>query len=88
MKANSRASEAATAKTAWVEFTRREWEVFRLRAGGCTSREAGLRLGISTSTANFHITRVYHKLGAGSITQAVRARPDVLTDVPANDGLD
>ncbi len=50
----------------------REREVLRLVAGGHTSVEIGVRLGISSMTVNTHIKNIYRKLQVRTRAQAVR----------------
>lgn len=51
-------------------LTARERQVLELVAGGCSNREIGERLGITTGTAKAHVERVIGKLGAADRTQA------------------
>ena len=50
----------------------REREVLRMVAGGYTSVEIGVRLGISSMTVNTHIKNIYRKLQVRTRAQAVR----------------
>jgi DNA-binding NarL/FixJ family response regulator len=48
--------------------------VLDLLAGGCTNREIGAQLVISSSTVKVHVEHILAKLGVGDRTQAaVRA---------------
>jgi DNA-binding NarL/FixJ family response regulator len=60
------ASGAAPAET----LTARERQVLGLVASGCSNREIGEKLGITTGTAKAHVERVIGKLGAADRTQA------------------
>ena len=52
-------------------LTPRERSVLDLVAEGLTNRQVGERLFISDKTVSVHVTRVMHKLDAGSRTEAV-----------------
>jgi DNA-binding CsgD family transcriptional regulator len=52
-------------------LSRREIEVIRHVARGETSKEIAGALGIRERTVNWHIERVFLKLGAGSRAEAV-----------------
>jgi DNA-binding CsgD family transcriptional regulator len=52
-------------------LTPREAEVLALMAEGATNKGIARRLGISVSTAKFHVASVLDKLEAGSRTDAV-----------------
>ena len=52
-------------------LSRREIEVLRHVARGETSKEIAGALGIGERTVNWHIGRVFLKLGAGSRAEAV-----------------
>jgi DNA-binding CsgD family transcriptional regulator len=54
-----------------VPLSNREIEVLRHVALGETSKEIASRLGIRERTVNWHLTRVYAKLGATSRAEAV-----------------
>jgi DNA-binding CsgD family transcriptional regulator len=51
--------------------SRRELEVLTLAARGHSSKRIGRELGISESTANFHIASVKHKFGVRTRSQAI-----------------
>jgi DNA-binding NarL/FixJ family response regulator len=51
-------------------LTARERQVLGLVADGCSNREIGENLGITTGTAKAHVERVIGKLGAADRTQA------------------
>ena len=52
-------------------LTRREAEVLRLLARGCSYREIGEQLGVSVNTVATHIKKLYAKLGVRSAAAAV-----------------
>ncbi|MEO8265390.1 MAG: LuxR C-terminal-related transcriptional regulator [Ilumatobacteraceae bacterium] len=53
-------------------LSRRELEVLRLLAGGCTSGEIATELFISTRTAEHHISNIYTKIGVPNRAAATR----------------
>jgi len=53
-------------------LTRRELEVLRLVAAGCTTREIAARLFISAKTADRHIQNLYTKIGTSNRATATR----------------
>jgi two-component system, NarL family, nitrate/nitrite response regulator NarL len=62
----------APAAPALVEpLTARELEVLQLLSEGLSNKEIGSRLGISESTAKFHVNAIAGKLGANGRTDAV-----------------
>jgi two-component system, NarL family, nitrate/nitrite response regulator NarL len=52
-------------------LTSRELEVLQLLSEGLSNKEIGSRLGISESTAKFHVNAIAGKLGANGRTDAV-----------------
>jgi DNA-binding NarL/FixJ family response regulator len=52
-------------------LTARELEVLQLLSEGLSNKEIGSRLGISESTAKFHVNAITGKLGANGRTDAV-----------------
>jgi len=52
-------------------LTERELDVLALTAKGYTNKAIGVLLGISDRTVQGHLARIYHKLDAGSRTEAV-----------------
>lgn len=56
-------------------LTQREWEVLRLIVAGCTNREIGQALFISSETVKSHVVHILRKLTVSSRTQAaIRGR--------------
>jgi DNA-binding CsgD family transcriptional regulator len=53
------------------QVSNRELEVLALAARGHSSKRIGRELGISESTANFHIASVKHKFGVRTRSQAI-----------------
>jgi DNA-binding CsgD family transcriptional regulator len=64
--ARPRAPETAT------DLTPQEAQVARLVANGDTNREAAAKLFLSPATIEYHLRKVYQKLGVSSRTQLVR----------------
>ena len=53
-------------------LTEREIQVLQLLAQGLANKQIAARLGISEHTVKFHVSAIYHKLGASNRTEAVR----------------
>ena len=53
-------------------LTERELQILHLLAQGLANKQIALRLGISEHTVKFHVSGIYHKLGASNRTEAVR----------------
>jgi DNA-binding NarL/FixJ family response regulator len=67
----ARATPTAPAVSAAAkELTRREVDVLRLLAQGCTNREIGTKLHLSEGTVKNHISRILTRLGLRDRTQA------------------
>ena len=64
------------------DLTAREFQIARLAADGLTSREIGSQLFISPNTVEYHIKKVFQKLGVRSRIQLAKAIPE-----PAGGGL-
>ncbi len=52
-------------------LSKRELEVLRLAAEGCTNKEIAYRLGLSKHTVQFHLNSIFGKTGAASRAEAV-----------------
>ncbi|GFM49271.1 hypothetical protein PSCICE_05380 [Pseudomonas cichorii] len=66
-----RMSESNSNRSLLTEtLTPRECQVLGLVASGCSNREIGEKLGITTGTAKSHVEKVIAKLGAADRTQA------------------
>ena len=63
------------------ELTPQESQVARLAAGGQTNPEIGAQLFLSPRTVEWHLTRVFSKLGISSRKQLGSALSDVGTAV-------
>ena len=59
------------------ELTPQELQVARLAAGGHTNPEIGAQLFLSIRTVEWHLTKVYAKLGISSRKQLRTALPNV-----------
>jgi DNA-binding NarL/FixJ family response regulator len=62
--------EPAAAVTEAQSLSRREQEVLELLAQGCSNKEIGDKLFISTETVAWHLRHIYTKLHVRSRTQA------------------
>jgi DNA-binding NarL/FixJ family response regulator len=65
------AGRATTGLPTYEELTERELEVLTLASKGYTNKAIGVQLGISDRTVQGHLAKIYHKLDAGSRTEAV-----------------
>lgn len=62
---------AAAGTEAAASLTRRERDVLRLLADGCSNEEVGRRLHLSPETVRTHVRKAMRKLDADTRTQAV-----------------
>jgi DNA-binding CsgD family transcriptional regulator len=65
------AGEPAARCPSQTPLTEREREVLRLVAQGLSSKAIGRQLFLAPSTANYHLTSVFNKLGVNTRAQAV-----------------
>ena len=63
------AEDPATEQPVFEKLSLREFEVFRLLAGGHSVQQVAETLGISPNTAGVHKTRIMKKLGADNAAQ-------------------
>jgi len=64
--------EAPALRVSTHPLTPREQEVLALITGGCSNKEGGYRLGISTRTFEAHRARLMGKLGARNAADLIR----------------
>jgi RNA polymerase sigma factor (sigma-70 family) len=67
-----RLAECNIQTAAALQLSPREREVFALVVQGLTNKEIATRLGISESTAKFHVSAILKKCGARSRLEVVR----------------
>ena len=67
------------------QLTPQELQIARLVAEGKTNRDVAAALFITPKTVEFHLTRVYRKLGIHSRSELVRRMADHETEVDLHD---
>jgi DNA-binding NarL/FixJ family response regulator len=82
LQATGETARKRTVETA-VELTAQEAQVARLARDGLSNPEIGASLFISARTAQYHLGKVFAKLGISSRCQLARALPGVPETVPA-----
>lgn len=73
-------------RTASMELTAQELRVALAVADGATNREAAAALFLSVKTVEYHLTKVYEKLGARTRTQMARLLREGVSDPQAPRG--
>ncbi len=73
----TRGRRTRTAITGPGALTRREREVARLAAQGCSAKEIGEQLFIGERTVETHLANAYAKLGIGSKVELVKMAPQL-----------
>jgi DNA-binding CsgD family transcriptional regulator len=64
-------AEVTSPRRAAGGLSEREREVLRLVAEGLPTKQIARNLSISERTVKFHVTSIFHKLGADNRAQAV-----------------
>jgi DNA-binding NarL/FixJ family response regulator len=82
LQATGETARKRTVETA-VELTAQEAQVARLARDGLSNPEIGASLFISARTAQYHLGKVFAKLGISSRCQLAQALPGVPETVPA-----
>jgi DNA-binding NarL/FixJ family response regulator len=82
LQATGETARKRTVETA-VELTAQESQVARLARDGLSNPEIGARLFISARTAQYHLGKVFTKLGISSRCQLAQALPGAPVAVPA-----
>jgi DNA-binding CsgD family transcriptional regulator len=81
LQATGETARKRTVETA-VELTAQEAQVARLARDGLSNQQIGARLFISARTVQYHLGKVFTKLGISSRSQLAQALPGDRDTVP------
>jgi DNA-binding NarL/FixJ family response regulator len=76
LQATGETARKRTVVTTDQRLTAQEWQVARMAREGLSNPEIGARLFISARTVQYHLRKVFTKLGINSRSQLDRALPD------------
>jgi DNA-binding CsgD family transcriptional regulator len=76
LEATGETARKRTTSTSDQGLTAQEWQVARLAREGLSNPEIGARLFISARTVQYHLRKVFAKLGINSRSQLDRVLPD------------
>jgi DNA-binding NarL/FixJ family response regulator len=76
LQATGETARKRTVATSDRGLTAQEWQVARMAREGLSNPEIGARLFISARTVQYHLRKVFTKLGINSRSQLDRVLPD------------
>jgi DNA-binding NarL/FixJ family response regulator len=76
LQATGETARKRTVVTSDQGLTAQEWQVARMAREGLSNPEIGARLFISARTVQYHLRKVFTKLGINSRSQLDRVLPD------------
>jgi DNA-binding NarL/FixJ family response regulator len=76
LRATGETARKRTTPTSDQGLTAQEWQVARMAREGLSNPEIGARLFISARTVQYHLRKVFTKLGINSRSQLDRVLPD------------
>ena len=76
LRATGETARKRTVVTSDQGLTAQEWQVARMAREGLSNPEIGARLFISARTVQYHLRKVFTKLGINSRSQLDRVLPD------------